>query len=81
MVLGNAERRGRTQTQVSMGLRALLACQVTFVTQTGNWRAYQVDVEGRLSLCDAWFGHQGMYPTKLIVDRIYSLRSLVVGSR
>lgn len=41
-------------------------------------RAYVVDVEGRLSCCDAWFGHQGQYSRELVVSRIYSARQLPV---
>jgi hypothetical protein len=44
-------------------------------------RAYLVDVAGRLSLCDAWFGHQGNYPRELIVDRIHALHPLPVIPR
>jgi len=38
--------------------------------------AYLVDAEGRLSLCDGWFGHQGQYPREFIVSRFYSATEL-----
>lgn len=45
----------------------------------GNTHAYLVEAEGRLSLCDAWFGHQGQYPRDFVMTRIYSLRELPVS--
>jgi len=38
--------------------------------------AYLLDVEGRFSLCDGWFGHQGQYPREFIVSRYYSATEL-----
>ena len=41
-------------------------------------QAYVIEAQGRLSLCDAWFGHQGQYSRELIVSRFYSGRRLPV---
>jgi hypothetical protein len=45
-------------------------------TPAANSRAYLVEAEGRLSLCDAWFGHQGRYPRELIVIGFHSIKPL-----
>lgn len=37
-------------------------------------RAYAVELDGRLALCDGLFGHFGMYPREVVVDRFHSMR-------
>ena len=39
-------------------------------------RIYAVEFQGRESLCDGYFGHMGMAPREVIVDRFYSMRLL-----
>ena len=39
---------------------------------SGQTQAFLIDAEGRLSLCDGWFGHLGSYPRELIINRFYS---------
>jgi hypothetical protein len=39
-------------------------------------RLYAVDFEGRQSLCDATFGHFGIYRREIIAERFYSMRLL-----
>lgn len=40
---------------------------------------YLVKARGRLSLCDAWFGHGGHYPREFISSHFVSARRLAVG--
>jgi hypothetical protein len=44
--------------------------------QGAGRRVYAVDFEGRVSLCDAGFGHMGMSPREAIAERFYSMRLL-----
>jgi hypothetical protein len=43
--------------------------------------AYLIDAEGKLSQCDAWFGHQGEYPREFMVSKFYSLAELPIRRR
>ena len=40
----------------------------------GLTHTFFVEAEGRLSLCDGWFGHQGQYPREFIAKRIITAR-------
>jgi hypothetical protein len=40
----------------------------------GLMHTFMVEAEGRLSLCDGWFGHQGQYPREFIANRIIFAR-------
>ena len=40
----------------------------------GLTHTFFVEAEGRLSLCDGRFGHQGQYPRELIANRIITAR-------
>jgi len=42
----------------------------------GTTHVFLVQAEGRLSLCDGWFGHLGHYPREFIASRILSARGL-----
>jgi hypothetical protein len=44
--------------------------------QGAGRRVYAVELEGRESLCDGFFGHMGMSPREVIADRFYSMRLL-----
>jgi hypothetical protein len=44
--------------------------------QGAGTRVYAVDLQGREALCDGMFGHFGMYPRQVIVERFYSMRLL-----
>lgn len=44
--------------------------------QGAGRRVYAVELEGRQSLCDGYFGHMGMSPRQVIVNRFYSMRLL-----
>jgi hypothetical protein len=39
-------------------------------------RVFAVELQGREALCDGLFGHMGVYPREVIVERFYSLRPL-----
>jgi len=46
--------------------------------EIGLPHAWLIDAEGRLSVCDAWFGHLGQYPREFIATKYYSTRVLPV---
>lgn len=44
--------------------------------QGAGRRVYAVEFQGRKALCDGPFGHMGVFPREVIVERFYSLRPL-----
>jgi len=44
--------------------------------QGAGRRVYAVELEGRESLCDGYFGHMGMSQRQVIAERFYSMRHL-----
>ena len=42
----------------------------------GTTRLYDVELDGRQALCDAGFGHAGMFPREVIPERFYSMRPI-----
>jgi hypothetical protein len=49
--------------------------------QGAGRRVYAVELEGRQSLCDGYFGHMGMWPRQVIAERFYSMRLLATPTR